>query len=435
MANSMDDKELYKNISINIFLKPVSMLLSYLYIPLSLSYLGDERYGVWATISSFVTWFSVCDIGIGNGMRNKLAESYAVGDKKKSREIVSTSYGTISLISLIVLAIYTLINIVFDIPGLLNINVAGDNVKFAMWITVFFVCLNFVLTLSNTITYSIQKPAISSFTAVLTNTLNIIFVLVCRVFWPANMIIIALTLGSSGAIVNFGLNIYLFRSYSFLRPNLYDFKKDRIKSIASLGVLFFFGQIATLVMNSTDNMLISIYFGATDVTPYSTSYKLFSTFIHLQGVIIMPMWSAFTNAKAKGEKSWIIEKFRKMQLLTFFLSICVVALLFLIKPISKIWLGREMFYDSTMLIIMAVYFVVYLYFNNYASLLCGLGDVKLYSIFAIVSSVANILFSLLFAVKLAMGSAGIIMGTLVSLLPYLLILVCKTNIHLKNLKR
>ena len=94
-----------------------------------------------------------------------------------------------------------------------------------------------------------------------------------------------------------------------------------------------------------------------------------------------------------------------------------------------------MFYDSTMLIIMAVYFVVYLYFNNYASLLCGLGDVKLYSIFAIVSSVANILFSLLFAVKLAMGSAGIIMGTLVSLLPYLLILVCKTNIHLKNLKR
>ena len=322
MANSMDDKELYKNISINIFLKPVSMLLSYLYIPLSLSYLGDERYGVWATISSFVTWFSVCDIGIGNGMRNKLAESYAVGDKKKSREIVSTSYGTISLISLIVLAIYTLINIVFDIPGLLNINVAGDNVKFAMWITVFFVCLNFVLTLSNTITYSIQKPAISSFTAVLTNTLNIIFVLVCRVFWPANMIIIALTLGSSGAIVNFGLNIYLFRSYSFLRPNLYDFKKDRIKSIASLGVLFFFGQIATLVMNSTDNMLISIYFGATDVTPYSTSYKLFSTFIHLQGVIIMPMWSAFTNAKAKGEKSWIIEKFRKMQLLTFFYMCC-----------------------------------------------------------------------------------------------------------------
>ena len=188
-------------------------------------------------------------------------------------------------------------------------------------------------------------------------------------------------------------------------------------------------------MNSTDNILISIYFGAVDVTPYSTSYKLFSAIVHLQGVVIMPIWSAYTNAKARNENSWIVDKFRKMQLLTSFFSICVIALLLLIKPISKIWLGKEMFYDSKMLIIMTIYFVVYLYFNNYASLLCGLGDVKLYSIFAVVSSVTNIPLSVLFAVKLSMGPSGIIIGTLVSLLPYLLILACKANIHLKNLGR
>lgn len=78
----MNDKRLYKNIGINVILKPLTMLLSMIYIPVLLDYLGDEKYGVWATISAFVNWFSVFDIGIGNGMRNKLAESLAAETTK-----------------------------------------------------------------------------------------------------------------------------------------------------------------------------------------------------------------------------------------------------------------------------------------------------------------------------------------------------------------
>ena len=50
----LDTKNVKKNIGLNILMKPVAMILSFVYVPLALSYLGDERYGVWATISSFV---------------------------------------------------------------------------------------------------------------------------------------------------------------------------------------------------------------------------------------------------------------------------------------------------------------------------------------------------------------------------------------------
>lgn len=86
----LDTKNVKKNIGLNILMKPVAMILSFVYVPLALSYLGDERYGVWATISSFVSWLSLCDIGIGNGLKNNLSVSIAEGDKKRSKKLVST---------------------------------------------------------------------------------------------------------------------------------------------------------------------------------------------------------------------------------------------------------------------------------------------------------------------------------------------------------
>src|SRR5574341_1512330 len=37
-------------------------------VPLTLGYLGQERYGLWATISSFLVLLQFADLGIGNGL-------------------------------------------------------------------------------------------------------------------------------------------------------------------------------------------------------------------------------------------------------------------------------------------------------------------------------------------------------------------------------
>ena len=48
--------------------------------------LGDEKYGIWATILSFISWIYYCDLGIGNGLRNKLASTIVIGDKEASKK-------------------------------------------------------------------------------------------------------------------------------------------------------------------------------------------------------------------------------------------------------------------------------------------------------------------------------------------------------------
>ena len=67
-----------KNVLSMLFIKGGSILVGLLLVPLTLEYVDSESYGIWLTLSSMVAWISFFDIGINNGLKNKLAESLAL---------------------------------------------------------------------------------------------------------------------------------------------------------------------------------------------------------------------------------------------------------------------------------------------------------------------------------------------------------------------
>ena len=48
MFSIKKEKSLIKSASIAVLLRPISVLISLVYTPMMLSYLGDEQYGLWA---------------------------------------------------------------------------------------------------------------------------------------------------------------------------------------------------------------------------------------------------------------------------------------------------------------------------------------------------------------------------------------------------
>ena len=74
---------LISNMALSGICKPASMIMGYIYVPIVLSFLGTEKYGIWSTLLTILSWISYFDIGIGNGLRNKLAESITAGRCKK----------------------------------------------------------------------------------------------------------------------------------------------------------------------------------------------------------------------------------------------------------------------------------------------------------------------------------------------------------------
>ena len=99
-----------KNILASLLLKGCSMMVSFMLIPLTLGYLNTYEYGVWLVLSSFMQWIDFFDIGLGNGLRNKLSESLAKNDYEKGRIYVSTTFVSLFIIVLLLYLLFYLIN-------------------------------------------------------------------------------------------------------------------------------------------------------------------------------------------------------------------------------------------------------------------------------------------------------------------------------------
>lgn len=94
-----------------------------------IKYLGVEQYGVWSTLLSIVSWIVLFDIGIGNGLRNKISESLAQNNKQEAHNYISTAYTIIGSISVILILIFLLASElsckkVFNITSISNQRVA-----------------------------------------------------------------------------------------------------------------------------------------------------------------------------------------------------------------------------------------------------------------------------------------------------------------------
>lgn len=74
-----------KNIIALVGIKGLDTLIYFVLVPLTLGYLNAYEYGIWLTLSSILSWINSFDIGLGNGLRNKLAESLAVKDLDKAK--------------------------------------------------------------------------------------------------------------------------------------------------------------------------------------------------------------------------------------------------------------------------------------------------------------------------------------------------------------
>jgi O-antigen/teichoic acid export membrane protein len=84
-----------KNIIYSFLIKGLSIGCQFALVPLTLHYLDKERYGIWLTMSSMIAFFSFFDVGIGNGLRNKLSEALANGDTNLAKVYISTSYAPV----------------------------------------------------------------------------------------------------------------------------------------------------------------------------------------------------------------------------------------------------------------------------------------------------------------------------------------------------
>jgi len=107
-------------------------------VPLTLGYLGSERYGLWMTISSVSLMLAFADFGIGNGVLNVTADAYGSDNRKLGREAASSGFFLLSLIAVVLIAVFAVSYTFLPWPRIFNVT-SADAVREAGPATAVFV--------------------------------------------------------------------------------------------------------------------------------------------------------------------------------------------------------------------------------------------------------------------------------------------------------
>lgn len=410
MITNSRNKMLFLNILFSGFLKIVGLLTSLVIVPITINYLNNEVYGIWMTITSILYWITTFDIGLGNGMRNYLAEALATNDTKLGKKYISTTMLLLSLIalSMAIVLLYPLITINFN--SFFNTNaIAGNELRMAVVIAVGFTLMNFVLKNIGMIFVAMQKYAINDLLSISGNVIALILIYILTKVTTGNLVLVVLAYTMTSCVAFLLAAIPLFWKHPELKPSLRFFDKSLGKKIVGKGFGFFVIQISScLVIFGAANFFITQSCGPAAVTTYNIAYKFFNLLVIAYTIILAPMWNAYTDAYVKGDMQWIKATFNKA-LKFWVLSICGgLGMLLICNLFYKLWIGNMVNVPLSVSASTLIY-VCFFNLNNCATyLIYGLNKIFVQIIISLAVTTLYIITVLAFGRKL--GVEGIVLS-------------------------
>ena len=400
-----------KNILGLFIIRGCSIAISFILVPLTIHYVNPTRYGIWLTLSSIVGWFSFFDIGFGNGLRNKFAEAIAKGKDELARAYISTTYAILSIIVAVLLVMFFCFNPLINWTKILNAP-AGMRAELSLLALIVFVffCLQFVLQLITTVITANQKPAKAAVFNFLGSLFSIIVIFILTKTTSGNLIYLGLSLGFTPVLVLIASSAWFYtHEYKKYAPSYRFVKFGYARDLMSLGIKFFFIQIAAIIFYETDNIIIAQLFGPTQVTPYNIVYKYFSAVTMVLAIVMVPLWSAFTEAWVKKDVGWIEGTLKKLRIWWIVMSVITIIMLICSSFVYRVWVGSEIKIPFTISLVMAAYIIINAWNGIYSQFLNGVGKVRLQLYVAVAGSALNIPLAI-FLAKNA-GVYGVILAT------------------------
>lgn len=397
--------------------KAVAMLASFLAIPMMIRYLGQEQFGVWSTLLTVMSWIVFFDLGVGNGLRNKVAEALARNDKAEAANYIASGYSLIGLIALVLWALVTGVSFFVPWQAVFNTQAIPEaTLRLTVQVAAFFIVLNFWIGLIGALLGAVQKTAMTALGQLISNVLALTFVFVLSKTTDASITYLALAYGISLVTANGVLSFWFFHLHHELRPKPY-LDQLHVKPLLTFGLQFFVIQVAVLIIFTTDKMLITQLFGPEYVTQYDVVFKLFSVVTFLHVIVTTPLWSAYTDAFHRDDMEWIKRMLRKQVLLFLVIILAVFFIAIIAKVFIKIWIGNGFEIDIVLIISMSLLVLISTWLNIFSYFLNGVQKIKVSWMTSVVAMLFNIPISILLAKHTSLGVSAVVVGTICSLLP------------------
>lgn len=348
-------KNAKRNIFSSVINKVFSILMPFVIRTIIINELGIEYLGLDNLFVSILQILNLSEMGISSAIVYCLYKPISEGDNEKIYALYNFIRKAYHYIGLGILLVGLII-----VP-FLRYFIAGSipedvNLYLLYFIYLFNTVISyFLFAYKNALLNAYQRIDISTNILTISRMLMYILQIVLLIIFQ-NYYIYAIMLPLCTIINNYITKYYTDKLFPDIvaKGNLEEETKDKLKK--QIGGVFV-TKICTVSRNSLDSIVISAYLGLSVTAIYGNYYYILSGVLALLVILtssIIPSIgnSIATNTVEKNYKDFI--KFNFMYM--WIAGICTVCLYNAYQPFMKMWVGKDMMFDNTIVVLFTIYF-------------------------------------------------------------------------------
>lgn len=395
------------------FVRLFGVALNLVTVPMTLSYLGNERYGIWLSISSAMSLLSFADLGLGNGLLNEITKANARKNILEVQKAISSGFFLLTGVALFLLGVFFMFRYFVNWAVIFNVQTGLSLIELdsSISVIVVMIILNIPLGVVQRIHEGNQEGFKFQFWLLVGSLISFGF-LIFSINNQFGLPILVLSLTSGPLLATILNAVYLFIIHQReLRPKweLVDFHLG--KRLVKSGLSFFVLGVFTLIGNSSDDIVIAHMLGNSEIASYEIVKKMFLVTMMTQ-FLIQPMWPAFGDAIESKDFAWA----QKTLWNGLLISVCAggiiaLPLMFWGGTIISYWLSI----DYTPSFGLSFGFFAFVLLANYGGVMSTFFNsgplMKKQIRMIIMSSISALILKVLLSIKF--GISGIIWGTVI----------------------
>ena len=247
-------------------------------LPITLRYLGVQRFSVWVTVTSLTALLSFADFGLGNGLMNAVARCDAKGDEQCMREYVSSTF--FSLLALASLGLMLALLVVPHLPWATFLAVDRTQVsrgELDRIMIVVSICLSIGIPAAvvQKVQLALQFGYLASLWQLAASLVAMLALLGAVSMRLSLAWLVAAWLATPTVVLALASLVFWRYQMPKSSPSLSMFSMQPLRELMRAGLLFFIIQLSGTVAFSSDALILAHVLGPTAVAEYSVVSKLF----------------------------------------------------------------------------------------------------------------------------------------------------------------
>lgn len=326
------------NISYNIFNQILMLILSFISRTVFIWGFGVEYLGINGLFSDILSLLSMADLGFNTAMTYSYYRPLAEKNYKKISELTTfykNVYNTIAFF----IALIGILLIPF-LPILVNLKKDIPNLNIYYLLSLSSVVVSYLCVYKTTVLLADQKGYILTKINILTNILKTILQIFSIVLWKNYILYLII-----GTVIAIGNNIYASyvatKNYSYIQNKYCNISLEEKRNIFNNLKSVFLYKVSSVLLNATDNIIISALIGTAMVGYYSNYLLLQTKITTIISIIFTSMTASIGNLIVTEGKKKRYEIFRCEQSLSFIIcGIVVPCYVLLANDFIDVWLGE-----------------------------------------------------------------------------------------------